>query len=234
MNQWQSLFKTELPLIVEVPKNDIEVVSAAIEGGADAVVLSVLSQKSQYMTGNIEEEIENINQIASTVNVKKGLLLGDLRFIEKSEWDQLKSIKLDFLAGYPSTIPPFILRDETLPLMLYTPTEMPLEFYRILGELSGVESLVFLPRSQSGMDVKYNILDIVGFMLVYSAVSKPILFKVANNIEPEDIQELVNRGASGFVLDPSLTGPLDADYYKNFTQKYKDSLLQKKKYRFWG
>lgn len=234
MNQWQSLFKTELPLIVEVPKNDIEIVNAAIEGGADAVIMSVLSQKSQYMTGNVEEEIENINQIASTVNVKKGLLLGDLRLIEKPEWDQLKSAKLDFLAGYPSTVPPFILREETFPLMLYTPTEMPLEFYRMLGELSGVESLVFLPRSQSGTDVKYNILDIVGFMLVYSAVSKPILFKVANNLEPEDLQELASRGASGFVLDPSLTGPLDAEYYKNFTQKYKESLLQKKKYRFWG
>jgi len=234
MNQWQSLFKTDLPLIVEVPKNDIEVVNAAIEGGADAVMLSVLSQKSQYMTGNVDEEIENINQIASSVNVKKGVLLGDLRLIEKQEWEQLKTCKLDFLAGYPSTVPPFVLRDETFPLILYTPTEMPLEFYRVLGELPGIEALVFLPRSQSGTDIKYNILDIVGFMLVYSAVSKPILFKVANSLEPEDLQELAGRGASGFVLDPSLTGSLDSEYYKLFTQKYKEPLLQKKKYRFWG
>ncbi len=233
MKQWRSLFTSELPLIVEVPKNDVEIVNAVIEGGADAVLLSVLSQKTQYMTGNVEEEIENINQIASEVNVKKGLMLGDLRLIEKSEWDTLKKVKIDFLAGYPNTIPPFVLRDEAFPMMLYTPTEMPLEFYRVLSELSGVESLVFYPRSQSITDVKYNILDIAGFMLVYRSVSKPVLFKVANNLEPEDLIELADRGASGFVLDPSLTGSLDAEYYKSFTQKYKDSLSGRKKYRFW-
>ncbi len=160
-------------------------------------------------------------------------MLGDLRLIEKSEWDTLKKVKIDFLAGYPNTIPPFVLRDEAFPMMLYTPTEMPLEFYRVLSELSGVESLVFYPRSQSITDVKYNILDIAGFMLVYRSVSKPVLFKVANNLEPEDLIELADRGASGFVLDPSLTGSLDAEYYKSFTQKYKDSLSGRKKYRFW-
>ena len=234
MKQWRSLFTSELPIIVEVPKNDIEIVKAVIEGGADAVLLSVLSQKNQYMTGGVEEEMENINQIASEVSAKKGLMLGDLRSIERSEWEILKNLKIDFLAGYPNYIPPFVLRDEVFPIMLYAPTGMPLDFYRVLSELSGVESLVFYPRSQSTEEVKYNILDMVGFMLVYRSVSKPVLFKVASGIEPDDLIELADRGASGFVLDPSLTGSVDADYFRSFTQKFKGSLSARRKFRFWS
>jgi len=225
------MFKSSLPLIVELSKNDPELASASQEGGADAVLLQILSQKQNYIIGSLDDEFENVKNVLEKVTVKKGILLGDVRSVNREEWVQIKSFNFDFIVVYPSTAPIFLL-ESSIPIFINIQTGLPIEYYRALSHLPPVEGFIYGPLTQNRLESSFNFIDLAVIELLSSSLSKPVYFRSLNELKNDEVMLLIKRGVSGIIIDPYSIGLMDPNDVKEAVSSYK-KIIDQNAYKFW-
>jgi len=225
------MFKSSLPLIVELSKNDPELASASQEGGADAVLLQILSQKQNYIIGSLDDEFENVKNVLEKVTVKKGILLGDVRSVNREEWVQIKSFNFDFIVVYPSTAPIFLL-ESNIPIFINIQTGLPIEYYRALSHLPSVEGFIYGPLTQNRLESSFNFIDLAVIELLSSSLSKPVYFRSLNELKNDEVMLLIKRGVSGIIIDPYSIGLMDPNDVKEAVSSYK-KIIDQNAYKFW-
>ncbi len=225
------MFRSSLPLIVELSKNDPELASASQEGGADAVLVQILSQKQNYIMGSLDDESENIKSVLEKVTVKKGILLGDVRSVNREEWVQIKSFNFDFIVVYPSTAPIFLL-ESGVPIFINIQPGLPMEYYRALSHLPSVEGFIYGPSTQNRLDSSFNFVDLAVLELLSSSLSKPVYFRSLNELRNEEVMLLIKRGASGIIIDPYSIGIMDPNDIKEAVSGYK-KIIDQSGYKIW-
>lgn len=225
------MFRSSLPLIVELSKNDPELASASQEGGADAVLVQILSQKQNYIMGSLDDESENIKSVLEKVTVKKGILLGDVRGVNREEWFQIKSLNFDFIVVYPSTAPIFLL-ESGVPIFINIQPGLPMEYYRALSHLPSVEGFIYGPSTQNRLEPSFNFVDLAVLELLSSSLSKPVYFRSLNELRNDEVMLLIKRGASGIIIDPYSIGIMDPNDIKEAVSGYK-KIIDQSGYKFW-
>jgi hypothetical protein len=225
------MFRSSLPLIVELSKNDPELASASQEGGADAVLVQILSQKQNYIMGSLDDESENIKSVLEKVTVKKGILLGDVRSVNREEWVQIKSFNFDFIVVYPSTAPIFLL-ESGVPILINIQPGLPVEYYRALSHLPSVEGFIYGPSTQNRLDSSFNFVDLAVLELLSSSLSKPVYFRSLNELRNDEVMLLIKRGASGIIIDPYSIGIMDPNDIKEAVSGYK-KIIDQSGYKIW-
>jgi len=226
MDYGSPLFKIERPLMVELATNDHDLALASQEGGADAIIFSVSNQHvSQNSTREIDLEEESIRKGLEGIHISKGISLGNNKAITRDEWSKLVDLHIDFIVAHPSLVPPFIMEDERLDKFVYAPSGLPMELYITISNINGVSGLIFLPQSQIDGSVPFNLIDVIWLNALTKSIAKPILFKIAYNIIPDDLQILNQSGSHGYVLDPYIGGSLEPDGYNQTVKAFKDRLV---------
>ncbi|MGC8568537.1 MAG: hypothetical protein ACP5LW_00840 [Nitrososphaeria archaeon] len=226
------MFRSLFSLIVEVYKNDAEMAIASQEAGADAVLAQVLLQKQSYVIGSVSDELENIKQIARSVSIKKGLMLGDVRSINREEWDMIKDLDVDFLVAFPSNAPIFLLNSKK-PLMVVVQQGLPLEYYRVLGHLPSVEGFIYNPSVQSRFDSAFNLVDMAVLELLASNLTKPVFFRAQSELKEDELKHVIKRGASGIIIDPYAYGIIETEDVKELVRSYR-RIISETEFRIWS
>ncbi len=225
------MFRSSLPLIVELSKNDPEIAQASQDGGADGVLVQILSQKQNYIIGSLEDESENIKSVLEKVTIKKGISLGDVRSVNREEWDQIKGFKFDFITVYPATAPIFLLEAGT-PVFINVQPGLPIDYYKALSHMPSVEGFIFGPSTQNRLEASFNLVDLAVLELLSSSLSKPVYFRSLNELKPDEILLLVKRGASGIIIDPYSIGVMDPNDLKDAVNFYK-KIIDESGYKIW-
>ncbi len=226
------MFRSSLPLIVELSKNDPELAQASQESGADGVLLQILSQKQNYIIGSLEEESENIKSILEKVSIKKGILLGDVRSVNREEWDQIKNFNFDFMVVYPATAPIFLL-ETGIPMFVSVQPGLPIDYYRALSNIPSVEGFIYGPSTQNRLDSSFNLVDLAVLELLSTTLSKPIYFRSLSELKADEILLLIKRGASGIIVDPYSLGAIEPSDLKDVINFYK-KIIKESGYRIWA
>lgn len=225
------MFKSYRPVIVELSKNDLELGLASQEANADAVMLQVLSQKQSYVMGGLEEELENVQNALAKISIKKGLLMGDVRSINKDEWEQIKKLGFDFFSVYPRTAPSFILESRT-PKLINVQTGLPIEYYRALSHISSVEGFVFTSSSQNKLEPSINFVDLAVLEILTTNLAKPVYLRLNAELDERELRAVLERGIYGLILDPYDMGVIDPIELKEIITNYK-KLMEKSEYKIW-
>ncbi|MDP8024042.1 MAG: hypothetical protein ACP5LF_04610 [Nitrososphaeria archaeon] len=225
------MFRSSLPLIVELSKNDPELAQASQDGGADGVLLQILTQKQNYTVSPLEDESENIRSIIERVSIKKGILLGDVRSINREELDQIKGFKFDFIAVYPATAPIFLLEAGT-PLFVTVQPGLPIDYYRALSHMPSVEGFIYGPSTANRLEVSLNLVDLAVLELLTTSLSKPVYFRSPNELKADELLLLIKRGASGIIIDPFSIGAIEPSDIKETVSLYK-KIIDESGYRIW-
>ncbi|MEM3185273.1 MAG: hypothetical protein QXQ39_01150 [Conexivisphaerales archaeon] len=239
-----SLLNSGVPvLIVELPANDIELAKAVSDAGADSVIAQLHHEHpvTHSYTGGLELEKNILAEIRKEIAIPLGLHIGNQARLNKREWEELQSLDVDYLCTSLANTPPYMLADRKLAKILCVGTGIPVEHYRAFATFPALAALLFEPLSQLHPDpqVKFNVLDIVNMDTLVRVSPLPILFRVSQDVEHEDIQLMIERGCRGIVLDPGYSGST-VEHYKLTTEAYHKAIKAYSKkstfmgYGLWG
>jgi len=211
------------PLLAELFQAEPDLAKACEEGGADALVVPLVGEYS----ANLDYEASMIRDIISVLGLPVVAYIGSN--IKELEWETALDIGIDFIAAFPNNLPPFAAFDDRVDKLIYVPSGLSVEVYRSLSSVEGVVSLVYIPTSQMKGDKPFNMLDVMNLGIISRFSFKPVIFKVAHDVRPEDIPLLLKWGCSGLMIDPSMggTGP---ESHKEVISKYKEALRGKPSY----
>ena len=219
--------------MVELPSNSAELAQAAEQGGADSILLQLFNEHpvTSAYTGGPDLESQQIRDLASILKVPVGLHIGNQNMISKDDWELVVKLGLDYAALAVSRTPPFVIRDGRLKVLSYVQPGMPFEYYRVLSEYENILALSFETSSQVQTETpnKFSVVDLVTLSLVSKlSGSKPVVFRVSQDVSGEDVQSLVDSGCRGLLLDPAFTAN-NADFFRNYTAQFRESLEALKK-----
>ena len=217
MSKIRAICSGRNPLLAELLQAEMELARACEEGGADALVVPLLGE---YST-NLEYEASMIKDIVSTLSIPIGVYIGSS--IKELEWEAVMDLGIDFVSAFPNNLPPFAAFDERVDKLIYVPSGLSVEVYRSLSSVEGVVSLVYIPSSQMKGDRPFNMLDVMNLGIISRFSFKPVIFKVAHDVRPEDVPLLLKWGCNGLMVDPSMggTGP---DSHREVISRYKEAL----------
>jgi hypothetical protein len=222
-----------LILLVELPSNSSELSSVVEQGGADSVLLQLFNEHpvTSAYTGGPDLEAQQIKDLMSTLKLPVGIHLGNQKVVTKEEWEQVVSLGFDYAAIGVSKLPPFVLRDGRLPILLYVQPGMPFEYYRVLCGYDNILATSFETSSQVQSEGanKFSVLDLVTLQLVSKlSDTKPVIFRVSQDVSGDDVQSLVDNGCRGLLLDPAFTAT-NAEFFKAYTAQFREAIDALKK-----
>jgi hypothetical protein len=219
-------------LLVELPNNSAELASVVEQGGADSLLLQLFNEHpvTSAYTGGPDLEAQQIRDILSTLKIPVGIHLGNQKFVEKVEWEQVTALGFDYASISVARLPPFILRDGRLPLLPYVHTGMPFEYYRYISRFENVIGLSFETSSQVQADGanKFNVMDLVTLQLVTTLSEKPVIFRVSQDVTGEDVRSLMDAQCGGLLLDPAFTAS-NSEFFKAYTAQFREAIDALKK-----
>jgi hypothetical protein len=225
-------------LLVELPGNSMELAQAAASGGADSVIAQLNNEHpvTHTYTGGLELELNQLRDFVNTLSIPVGVHVGAQARMTRDEWTKVLELKPDFLTASVVVIPPYLLKEQSTAKILYVPTGLPLDHYRSLGSFESLMALSFEAMSQTQPDpqVRFNALDVVNLDAVVRLSPVPVLFRASQDMEPEDVALVLERGCVGLILDPGFTGP-SAEHYKLTTETFARALAgARRRSRFLG
>jgi len=204
-------------LIVSLPKNDIEMAKAAVEGGAAAlkVHMNVSHAASGTGFGTYAEEAETVRGIIDAVDIPVGLMPGaDIAELpEPKELLALADAGLDFLDIYAGHMPLWFL---DLPLKLipaFSSLEGDWEVFRAAGymnlvpggpsRIEMVEASV-CPKDQYGQPFNYHDFSVLRALRDY--IDTPLLVPTQKAITPEEGRRIIDAGIGSLMIGAIVTG----------------------------
>jgi hypothetical protein len=222
-----------LVLLVELPSNSAELSAVVEQGGADSILLQLFNEHpvTSAYTGGPDLEAQQIKDLLATLKVPVGIHLGNQKVVNKEEWEQVVALGFDYAAVGVSKLPPFVLRDGRLPLLLYVQPGMPFEYYRVLSGYDNILAISFETSSQVQSEGanKFSVVDLVTLSLVSKlSDTKPVIFRVSQDVAGDDVQSLVDNGCRGLLLDPAYTAS-NADFFKAYTAQFREAIDALKK-----
>ena len=234
MNQLlKQLRSDDFTLLVSLPKNDLELARAALDGGAQGLKVHVNVEHFASGTrfGSFCEErdtLAKIVELASTRGASCGVVPGTGQsFATEDEFAQMAGIGLDYFDAYPSDAPAWTLTQTHLDVMLAA-------FHG--GDFSTMAALQscgmamceasIVPHEEYGGAL--TSLDVARYaelarVLAQAPGAAPIIVPSQKKIVPRDVSALRASGAKGLLIGAIVTGR-DAESLRAATQSFRDAI----------
>lgn len=207
MNPFVSLLKTKpMTLIMSLPKNDIEMCSAAFEAGADVVKVhcNLTHNASNTVFEPFQTYVEPFSQMLSNAKGPMGLVLGANVSDVRNDMFAASKLPFDFFSLYVHHVPPTLL---TLPQALmaacghgYTVEEA--------AQLQAVGAQVLEASviAHDGYGQLLTLRDIIEYRRLCVATALPVVVPTQRYIHPEDLPYLRDAGVRGIMIGAIVTG----------------------------
>src|SRR5271163_2144937 len=137
------LERAEAPLIAILPHNTSEYAEAAMNAGADALVLGIDKTESMFpgLFGSFDLQEDSINGILSTSSIPVGISIGDSRPLTPESWERIASKPFGFVNMYAHHLPPFVLEDRRMEKLVTIGAGYMVEQIKSMSEMDQVVAL---------------------------------------------------------------------------------------------
>lgn len=211
MNQLlQQLQNNDWTLLVSLPRNDLELAKAALNGGAQGlkVHINVEHFASGTKFGSFDEEKESLETIiaaAREYSASVGIVPGGTPFATREEFQRLAQIGVDYFDAYPGDAPAWTFDQEDLDVMLAAWNGARDE------ELTALEALGMTLCEASIMHhddygKPLSTLDLARYHALAQTISAPFIVPSQKLLLPQDQQLLQQVGAKGVLIGAVVTG----------------------------
>jgi len=203
------LERAEAPLIAILPHNTSEYAEAAMNAGADALVLGIDKTESMFpgLFGSFDLQEDSINGILSTSSIPVGISIGDSRPLTPESWERIASKPFGFVNMYAHHLPPFVLDDPRVQKLVTIGAGYMLEQISSISEMSQVTALEAAIVSPQGKNYIFSVLDLSTLRMIAKLSTKPVILRAQKRLEVGDLKSVGDAGLKGISLDPSALEP---------------------------
>ncbi len=210
---------------MSLPRNDVELARAAIEGGADAlkVHLNVHHHASGTLFRTWREERDVIRRIVSQANVPVGIVPGAQTMASDEELSEIAAAGIDFWDAFVHHALPRMLERNDLGCMMAVNFQFPLERAALVGQLGArvIEASIVPPDEYTSPLTAH---DLVSYrVLAEHAAPTPIVIPSQRRYLPRDVPHLQRAGARGIVIGAVVTGH-DAHSLRDATRAFRTEI----------
>lgn len=183
----KQLKEKKVTLIVELPSNDLPLAQAAIEAGADALIV---------------KDHEKANEILKGVEVPVGVDLSQSTKISEKE---LKGYdKFDFISFHFEVLPT-IAKGSKNGRILALNEEYTLD--KLIGvEDTGAQAIdaAIVPLSQKNKELMVG--DLQNYIAIAISSNLPVIVPTQRHIKPSEVAIIADTGAKGIILTAATLG----------------------------
>lgn len=216
MNQLrQQLLNQDFTLLVSLPRNDVELAQAALQGGAQGlkVHINVAHFASGTRFGSLDEERDNLNAIlemARTANASVGIVPGartedSYAFASTADFAQLAQMGIDYFDSYPTDAPAWVLTQKHLDIMLAAFQGGSVAQMQAL-ERAGMRLCEASIMHHDDYGKSLNALDVAAYAELCAALDSPVIIPSQKRLTPADVPALKAAGARGVLIGAIVTG----------------------------
>ncbi|MEG0943429.1 MAG: hypothetical protein RSD07_01415 [Angelakisella sp.] len=209
MNFKQMLTENKFSLVVSLPSNSLEMASAALEGGAQAIKVhaNVWHRASGHTFGTYAENKPFLRQLIELCgDVPVGLVPGgEDAFVSAEERLELEAMGLGFFSSYLHHLPCHMMESKSLVKMAAidsTYTQNTLDAVKH-SSIDILECSV-QPGELYGSDLHYS--DILRYSDIAAKCGKPCLIPTQKNIRPDEVKHLYNAGCKAIMIGAIVMG----------------------------
>lgn len=196
---------------MSLPRNDVELARAALEGGAQGlkVHINVEHFASGTRFGSLEEERDSLTQIvalAREFGANVGIVPGsEGNFASPQDFMELGHIGIDYFDAYPAEAPAWVFAQSDLDIMMAAFHGANLhEFSTLEGLGMTLCEASILPHEEYGKAL--SALDLARYAHLVSHLEVPVIVPSQKKIEPRDIPALQKTGVKGLLIGAIVTG----------------------------
>jgi len=206
-------------VVASLPSNTVEFANAAVEAGADAIMLGIDKTDSTLpgLFGSLDLMEESINAILSTATVPVGISIGDSRPLIEENWERIVSKPFSFVNMFAHHMPPFVLEDPRIDKLVSIGAGYMLEQVKGISELNGITALEAAIVAPQGRNHVFSALDLATLSVIARLSAKPLLIKTQKKMTAKDVASVMRSGLRGVSVD---AGSLEPG-----VEAYRDAIL---------
>ena len=228
MNQLlQQLQNNDWTLLVSLPRNDVELAKAALNGGAQGLKIHINVEHFASGTkfGSFDEEKENLEKIveaAREYSASVGIVPGGAPFATRAEFQMLAEIGIDYFDAYPGDAPAWTFDQDSLDVMLAAWNGASDEEIMSLEEL-GMTMCEASIMHHDDYGKPLSTLDMARYHDLAQTLSVPFIVPSQKLLLPTDQSLLQRVGASGVLIGAIVTGR-EAATLETATRAFRDAV----------
>lgn len=227
MNQLlQQLQDNDWTLLVSLPRNDIELAKAALNGGAQGLKIHINVEHFASGTkfGSFDEEKENLEKIvdlAAGYEASVGIVPGGDPFATRAEFEKLAQIGVDYFDAYPGDAPAWTFEQDSLDVMLAAWNGAKADELMSLEEL-GMTLCEASIMHHDDYGKPLSTLDLARYHDLSQTISAPFIVPSQKLLLPGDQRLLQRAGAKGVLIGAIVTGR-EAGTIETATRAFRDA-----------
>ncbi len=205
-------------LAVALPAVDAQHAAAAIDGGAEAIIVRVGVQDEKTLETPKLQEILDAAQGKPCGIVPVGSGAHELERLK-----QMQSLGFDFaiMSGHDD---PHILHLDDFGKVLIIDSTFDNDLIRTINDLDVGAVEVSLARPEA-VGRHFSIGDLMHYKLLRMLVRKPMIVRGERSVRPEDVSGLFDVGIEGLIIDAGVTGS-GTQSIRDATAAYRDAIAQ--------
>ncbi|MFH1684652.1 MAG: hypothetical protein ABIA67_07220 [Candidatus Margulisiibacteriota bacterium] len=195
------LKKNKMTLIVALPKNDPELVQAAIAGGADALQLH-LNVKG---IGDFNQEKAKLEEIIRLANIPVGIVPGNKKQATEKEVNEIIAMGFDFINIKRESLPPYYSAIKGVAKVMGLGNRFTIDLVLGIGEHGAdVLDAAIIPASEQGKNLVVG--DLQNYISIVVSAGIPVIIPTQRSIRPSEVAIISDTEARGLMLTPVVTG----------------------------
>lgn len=212
-------------LIVSLPRNELPLAQAAVEGGADAlkVHLNVHHHASGTTFGSWNQERTAITDIVRNVGLPVGVVPGAQTVASDDEMAEMAAMGIDFWDTFVHHAPTRLLDRKDMGCMMAVNYQFPLERAKLVTWCGAqvIEASV-VPPEEYGETLTAR--DLIAYrVLAQNADPTPVVIPSQRKMVAGDVAHLRRAGARGIVIGAIVTGH-DANTLGEATREFRRAI----------
>jgi hypothetical protein len=218
-------------LVAYLPQNNTEYASAAIQAGADAIMVGIDKSDTSLpgLFGSFDLIEDSIDSVLSAVSVPVGISIGDSRPLIEESWERIVSKPFSFVNMYAHHMPPFVLEDGRVEKLVSIGPGYMLEQVKSISEIEGVTALEAAIVAPQGRSHIFNALDLATLAVLASLSAKPLIMRTQKRMGASDVRSVVRSGLRGLSVEAASLEPgIEAyrDAISTFRSQVRPSAVQ--------
>jgi hypothetical protein len=211
-------------IIASLPKNDLELAKAAINGGADIlkVHVNLVHRASQNKLPSLKEDEAVIDQILA-LGVPVGIVLGNSLNDIENELDLALSKNFDFISLYSKDASLKILNQDKLSKVIALDNLSPIENTKLLSEIDEIDVIEYSALDPNKYSQLLSVYDYSILKECLKLSKKPIILPTQNNIRPSDLPLLYKAGLKCLMIGVIVFKDTSESIY-NTIKQFKDEI----------
>ena len=193
-------------LIVSLPKNDLNMAKAALNGGADAIKvhLNVEHRASHTIFGNWQEERKNIENILNNVSITTGIMPGAEKVATENDIKEIEKSGIAFFDIYYKDAPTYLLKSKMQKMFaLHYPLQLENLKYIDTLKWNFVEASIINPADYRK---HLTLEDVNNYKIIVRKLKKPVIVPTQKKINSQEVSLLNKVGVKGIMIGAVVFG----------------------------